>query len=273
MGDRGMRRPILYAVMGVMGVLAIIPFYVLVFLAVSPQSRSFYNGDFFITQIKFQNFVQAWQQSQLGYALFNSTVITAGVVSISVITAACAGFAFARFSNWFNRISFRVLLFSMLIPGIINTVPLYILMREIGGINTYWAMILLLSAGNIPFATFLYANFIRGMSRDIEEAAIIDGCTQFTAFWRVTFPLLKPVTATVVILDAVGAWNNYAQAIFFLQTKITVPLSISLFFQTYGANYTDMAAAALMGLLPVVIVFFVFQRYFIKGIATGSVKG
>ena len=264
-----------YLAMILMALISIIPFYVLVFLAISPPSVSFYNGQFFPTQIDWQNFSDAWQSAGLGTAVVNSAIITGGTVILAVLASASAGYAFARFPNWFHRVAFGVLLFSMLVPLIINTVPLYILMREIGGIDTYWAMILLLTTGSIPIATFLYRNFILSMSPEMEEAALVDGCTRFTAFWRITFPLLKPVTSTVIILVAVGAWNNYAQAIFFLQdpAKATVPLAVSSFFQSFGANYTGMAAAALMGMLPAILVFFVFQRYFIKGIVAGSIKG
>jgi raffinose/stachyose/melibiose transport system permease protein len=186
-----------------------------------------------------------------------------------------AGYAFARIKNIFHKIVFNAILLSMLIPAIINTVPLYTIMRQINGINTYWAMILLMTTANLPFAIFLYTSFIKSMSCEIEEAAYIDGCSKFNTFWQITFPLLKPVTAAVIILNAVAVWNNYNFAVFFLQDQSmqTVPLAISTFFQTYGANWNLMAAAALMGLLPPVAVFLSFQKYFIKGIGSGAIKG
>ena len=109
----------------------------------------------------------------------------------------------------------------------------------------------------------------------MEEAAYIDGCTPFTAFWRIVFPTLKPVTGTIIILDAVGLWNNYGLAVFFLQRKEleTVPLAISRFAGTYGTDWQLMGAAALMGLLPPIFTFFIFQKYFIKGISAGGLKG
>jgi hypothetical protein len=164
---------------------------------------------------------------------------------------------------------------SMMVPGIINTVPLYIIMRKINGINSHWAMMLLLACQCLPFSVFLYEGFIRSMNQSVEEAAVIDGCTKFSAFWRVTFPLLKPITATVVIMQGVGIWNNYAQAVFFLQNQNyhTLPLAISTFFQTYGADYNLLAAGAIIGLAPVVLVFILFQKQFVKGLSSGAVKG
>jgi raffinose/stachyose/melibiose transport system permease protein len=148
-------------------------------------------------------------------------------------------------------------------------------MIKIHGINTHWAMILVLATNALPFSIFLYTGFVRTMPREIEESAIIDGCTWFGAFRRVTFHFLKPVTASVIILQGLGIWNNYAQAVFFLQSQQmrTVPLAVSLFFQRFGADWNLMGAAAAIGVAPAVLMFIVFQRYFIKGITTGALKG
>lgn len=134
---------------------------------------------------------------------------------------------------------------------------------------------MLLITEHLPFATFLYTNFIRSRSLELEEAARIDGCTRFQAFWRVVFPTLKPITATIVILDAVSLWNTYTIALLFLQKSemLTVPLAISRFVNSYGAEWNLMAATAVLALLPPVIVFAAFQKYFIKGVMTGAVKG
>lgn len=265
-------RPI---ILSIITLISLIPFYILLLLAFSPTSRSFSNGLNLMPQLYFNNFIEAWNKSKIGLAIFNSLVITVGSVFVIVIFASSAGYAIARFKNRMNIAIFNTLLVCMMIPGIINTVPLYTLMNKIGGINTYWAMILVCSCNALPFSVFLYTSFIRSMSKEIEEAAIIDGCTKFSAFWRVTFPLLKPVTSAVVIINGLGVWNNYAQAVFFLQSqsKQTIPLAISMFFQQYGAKWNLMAASAVIGVAPAIITFIIFQKYFIKGITAGGVKG
>ena len=255
--------------------LSIVPFYVLSLLALSSNSNSFSKKFFFIPDFKFDNFIQAWTTSKIAVSILNSLIITVGALAVIILFSSSAGYAIARFKNKFNSTIFTILLVCMMIPGIINTVPLYILMRSIGGINTYWAMIFVCSANSLPFAVFLYSGFIKGISKELEESAIIDGCTRFSAFFRVIFPLLKPVTASVVIISGLGVWNNYSQAVFFLQeqSKQTIPIAISMFFQQYGAKWNLMAASALIGLLPAVFTFIVFQKYFIKGLAEGSIKG
>jgi raffinose/stachyose/melibiose transport system permease protein len=259
----------------VVSLVSLLPFYSLFYLSVrSPSARSF-EGQLLVPDFRFANFVEAWNVSRIGQAIGNSLVITAGAVLVLILFASAAGFAIARNRDWFHRLAFRLFLVCMMIPAIIITVPLYTLMKSINGINTHWAMILLLAAHALPFSVFLYTNFIRAIPREMEEAAVIDGCTPFAAFWRVTFHLLKPVTASVIILNGLSIWNNYAQSVFFLQDQSmrTVPLAVSMFFQKYGAQWNLMAAAAVIGLAPAVAAFLLFQRYFMKGIAAGAVKG
>lgn len=255
--------------------ISLIPFYVLLVLAFNPPSTNLSGKLNFAPKLYFNNFYEAWNKSHIGTAIFNSLIITFGAIIVIVVFASCAGYAIARFKNRFHRVIFNIFLICMMIPGIINTVPLYSLMHSIGGINTYWAMILICACNALPFSVFLYTNFVKSLPTEIEEAAVIDGCTKFSAFWRVTFPLLKPVTSAVVIISGLGVWNNYAQATFFLQSqsKRTIPLAISMFFQQYGAKWNLMAASAVIGVAPAIITFIVFQKYFIKGITAGSVKG
>ncbi|MFD0674744.1 carbohydrate ABC transporter permease [Cohnella sp. GCM10027633] len=264
-----------YAAAAFIVLLAIVPFYVLVYLALSKPSVNVFGGVLLIPDFDFGNFAEAWRVSRMGKAMVNSLIITAGGIALVVLAASAAGYSIARFRHKVNAAIFNALLVCLMIPGIIITVPLYTLMKEIGGINTQWAMVLLTASNALPLAVFLYASFIRALPKEVEESAVIDGCTYFTAFWRVTFHFLRPVTSAVVILIGLGIWNNYGQAVFFLQSQDarTVPLAVSMFFQTYGAKWNLMAAAALIGMAPAVTAFLLFQRYFIKGIMTGAMKG
>ncbi|SDN52312.1 raffinose/stachyose/melibiose transport system permease protein [Paenibacillus sp. yr247] len=264
-----------YVVVIFIALLSLFPFYVLLYLSLNTPTRGMYDPSILLPDFHFDNYVQAWKVSKLGLAIVNSLIITGGAIALVVTLSSSAGYSIARFNNKFNTAVFHTLLICLMIPAIIITVPLYSLMKSIGGINTHWAMILLTATNALPFSVFLYTSFIKMLPREVEESAIIDGCTYFTAFWRVTFHFLRPVTAAVVILSGLGIWNNYGQAVFFLQNKAlyTVPLAVGLFFQTYGAQWNLMAAAAVIGLAPAVIAFLIFQKYFIKGITAGAVKG
>ncbi len=253
---------------------ALIPFYALLLIAVkSPEGGL--SSIRLIPDFHLINFPLAWKKADMGRAFLNSMLITIGAVGLLVFLAGMAGFSIGRVRSRMNRTIMMIFLLCMMIPGIINTVPLYTLLIKLRGINTYWAMITVLAVNAMPFAVFLYSGFIKAMPVEMEESAVIDGCSPFDAFWRITLPLLKPVTASVVILQGLGMWNNFAQAVFFLQSgkMRTIPLAISMFFQQYGADWPLMAAAAVLGLLPAVTAFLIFQKFFIEGITTGAVKG
>jgi raffinose/stachyose/melibiose transport system permease protein len=264
-------RPLITALVGLVYLL---PFAVLLLLALSPSG--FDQATFLSPSAwRWDNFAAAWFQSGLGAALVHSLVITVGALGILVLASSMAAWAFVRYPIALFRWLFGALLACMMIPGIINTVPLYTLLIRIHGVNTLWAMALVCTANALPFSIFLYSGFLQTVPREIEEAAVIDGCTPFSAFWRITFHFLKPVTAAVVILNGISIWNNYGQAVFLLQTDEvrTVPLAISLFFQQYGAHWNLVAASAFLAVLPALAVFLGFQNYFIKGITAGAVKG
>lgn len=266
----------LFSIIGITAIIIVflIPFYIMFYLSLSGAGSSIAE-EWFPRALKFANFANAWKAAKMGRAMLNSLIITVGAVVLLVFCAASGGYAAARSRSKINRFIFNVMILSMMVPGIINTVPLYSIMKKINGINTHWAMILLLACQSLPFSVFLYEGFIRSMIESIEEAAIIDGCSRFAAFWRITFPLLKPITATVVIMQGVGIWNNYSQSVFFLQNQNyhTIPLAISTFFQTYGADYNLLAAGAMIGLTPIVLIFILFQKQFVKGLSSGGVKG
>ncbi|KIL39443.1 sugar ABC transporter permease [Gordoniibacillus kamchatkensis] len=264
-----------YAVAALISLISVFPFYVLLYLALSSPSRAIANGIAWLPDFRFRNFADAWNVSHIGMAMANSAIITGCSLLLIVALASSAGYSIARFAGKFNAAVLNTLLVSMMIPAIIITVPLYSLMKSIHGINTHWAMILLMAANAMPLSVFLYTSFIKLLPREVEESAVMDGCTYFSAFWRVTFHFLRPVTAAVVILSGLSIWNNYAQAVFFLQKSEmhTFPLAVAMFFQKYGAQWNLMAAAAAIGLAPAVLAFLAFQQYFIKGITAGAVKG
>jgi raffinose/stachyose/melibiose transport system permease protein len=220
------------------------------------------------------NITEAWGRSNLGAAFINSFVITVVACAIVIGFAACAGYSFARFRSKLNRFWFNLFLMCMMIPGIINTVPLYTVMTAIGGANNLVAVAVLLAALRLPFCIFLYTAFIESTGREIEEAALIDGCSLFSVFGKITIRLLKPVTATVIITSSVSFWNNYSQSVFFLTKNATqtIPLAMRYFFSEYNAEWNLVAAAAFMGILPVVVMFLALQKHFVKGLASGAIK-
>ena len=254
----------------------LIPFYILLVLSLNAPSRIFYEGNMFLPDFAWRNYADAWKKSKIDQAMLNSAIITAGTLLVTVAAGGLGGFAIARYNTHYNKMVFGVIIGCMMIPGIINTVPLYILMRRIRAVNTLWGMICVCSALAMPSAIFIYTGFIRSLPKELDEAAALDGCTAFQTFWRIIFPVIKPATASFIILNGFGIWNNYAQATFFLQSrsKQNIPQALSVFFQQFaGAKWHLMSATAVIAIIPVVVIFLIFQKQFVKGLSDGAMKG
>ncbi|MCR5031365.1 MAG: carbohydrate ABC transporter permease [Lachnospiraceae bacterium] len=254
----------------------LLPFYILNILALNAPDRVFYEGNLFIPDFHLENFAEAWTTSHIGRAMINSAIITFGTLALTIICGGLAGYAIARFPTAYNRFVFGLIIGCMMIPGIINTVPLYTLMRQLKAVNTLWGMIFVCSALAMPSAVFIYTTFIQALPVTLDEAAALDGCSKFQIFWKIIFPIIRPATASFVILNGFGIWNNYAQAVFFLQSskKHNVPQALSVFFQQFaGAKWHLMASTSMIAIIPVVVVFLIFQKQFISGLADGAVKG
>ena len=256
--------------------LCLIPFLVLLILSLNTPKRVFYEGNILIPDFYFYNYVEGWIKSNIGTAMVNSAIITILAISVIILLGAMAAYTIARFNYRFNKLIFGILISCMMIPGIINTVPLYTLMIDIKAINTLWGMALVCATIALPQSVFVFHGYIRSLPREIEESAIIDGCSWFSSFWRIIFPLLKPSISAIVILNGFGIWNNYSQAVFFLQDsrKHNVPQALSVYFQQFaGAKWNLMAATAVIAIVPVILAFLLFQKNLIKGLTDGALKG
>lgn len=252
----------------------LIPFYILITTALKAK------GDFsskwvFPTQLSFENFSEAWEKANLGTALVNTTVITFSAAFLLIILGSMAAYPLARRQTKLNKYVYMIFISIMVIPPLTALVPLYQLVVDIGMMNTRTIAILNNVASFMPLTIFLYAGFIRStVPKELEEAAKIDGASTLGIFFKIVFPLLKPITATVLIISCVYIWNDYQFAIFFLQSEEvkTLTVAISSFFGENASNLNLVASAAIIAMLPMTLLFLFLQRYFIEGLAAGSVK-
>lgn len=153
--------------------------------------------------------------------------------------------------------------------------PLYKFIVDIGGMNSYWSIILLHVTFNLPMTIFLFTGFISSIPVELDEAAMMDGMSRFGLFFRIIMPLLKPITATATILAGVNVWNDYQFSVFFLQSPEmkTMTVSLSSFFSQYTNNIGWVAAGSLLSALPIIILYLFLQKYFVSGLSSGAVKG
>jgi raffinose/stachyose/melibiose transport system permease protein len=253
----------------------IIPFYIMVTTALKAK------GDFsskwvFPKELHFQNFLEAWQTANLGLSFINTLIITICSAILLIFFGSMAAYPMARRQTTLNKIFYFVFIAIMIIPPLTALVPLYKMVVNIGMMNTFEVAILNNVAAFMPLTIFLYAGFIRStIPKELEEAAKIDGASTLGTFFRIVFPLLKPVTASILIIACVFIWNDYQFAIFFLQDKSmhTITVSLASFFGQNQNHLNLVAAAAILAMLPMTILFLFLQKYFIAGLSSGSVKG
>lgn len=161
-----------------------------------------------------------------------------------------------------------------MIPALSLLVPLYSLLVSCRAISTLWGIVPIHVTFNLPLAIFLYANFIGTIPRDLDEAAVIDGCSVFRVFDRIVLPLLKPVTVSILILTGVAVWNDYQFSVYFLQKPASrvVTLAIASFFGQTSSDPNVAAAAALLAVLPILALYVALQKYFVKGTVDSAIK-
>ncbi len=218
---------------------------------------------------------QAWYASRhwLDY-LINSVTVVVLCVIFQVISCSMAGYAFARLTWPLRDKIFALLLATMMLPGTVTMIPVFLIFKHLGWYNTLlplWVPAIFGSA----FFIFLLRQFMRNIPRELEEAALMDGCGWFGIYWRIIMPLMKPALAAIAIFTFMGVWNDFMTPLIYLSspTRYTLPLGMYEFSSAHGGEFGMMMAAATMMTLPVVAVFFVAQRYFIQGITLTGMKG
>lgn len=249
------------------------PFYILATISFKPVSdlSSYW---IFPDNPTFENFRKAIEEAGIGNSLMCTAIITVCVVTLVVLVSAFTAYPLARRSNKLNKMISAFVLGVMMVPPLSILVSLYSIIVDMGGVNKYWAIILVMLTYQLPQGIFLYTNFIRSIPKALDEAAAIDGCGPFKTFLYIIMPQLRSVTTSVIILSGVNCWNDFQFSRYILQTSRmnTVTLSIASFFSQTYSDLNTAAAAAMIAILPVIIAFLLLQKYFIQGMIDSAVK-
>ena len=212
---------------------------------------------------------------QAGYMnnIKNSLFVTLGTILVTLPIAVLAGYALARFDFWGKQYSVVILLLPLL-PAIAVLVPLILYMRNLGIYNTLYSVILASAVFALPYSTWMIRGFMLSIPREIEEAALIDGCGPFAALFKIAIPLAAPGLIAVAIFTFISAWNNYLFSFAFTTKRAlqVVPAALLGFISAWGENYGGMNAGAVVAMLPVLIFFLIFQKWFVQGMLAGSGK-
>lgn len=220
------------------------------------------------------NFVKAFQRMGFVPAFMNSLIITVASVLIIALFSSMTAYVFVR-TNWrFNKIMFFSMIAAMLIPFQAIMIPLVQIYGSLNLLNSRWILVYMYLGFGSSFAVFLYHGFIKGIPLELEEAAMIDGCSRIQVFFKVIFPLLKSTTLTLIILNVLWIWNDFLLPSLVLVSSAnrTLPLTTFYFHGTYTSDYGLLMAALMLTILPVILFYVLMQKYIIKGVMEGAIK-
>jgi raffinose/stachyose/melibiose transport system permease protein len=263
-----------YLVLAVFAVIAIYPIVSIVLLAFHRRS-DLVTGFSIPDHLSFKTFETAWSQGGFGHGLLNSFIVAAAVSIVTAVLSTMSGYAFGAMRFRGSDALFYLLLIGLIFPYEATVIPLYYVFRDVGLTDSLWALILPQIGLSVPFGTFWMRAFFRSTPASLVEASRLDGATSFATLWRVLLPQAWPAITTMIVLVFMWTWNEFLLALVMIQSDDlrTAPLGLAIF---AGANKTSdptlTAAAAVLVALPVMVVYVVLQRSFIRGMFSGAVK-
>jgi len=268
-------RALLYIFLISFTLIYMMPFFSALVTSVRTQDDISLNGFWSIPEeITFQNFSDAWTGGRVNRYLLNSFIITIPALTATIFLSSLSAFALARYKFTGNRLIYFMYVAGTMLPFQILLLPVFMLTNKFGLYNTYWSVILIHTAFQLGFCTFVLRNFMRTLPGEIMDAARIDGATEFGIYWRIVMPLTVPAIAAVAVLEFTWIFNDYIWALILIQDDVLKPVTAGLagLQGQFSTNWPLIVAAALMAAVPTLIIFFALQRYFIGGLTLGSGK-
>ena len=267
---------VLWSLLVAVAVIWIAPFVFIIFTAMKTNGEIMTSAAFAPpSEVAWDNFSKAWVQGNFSEVFLNSVIITTAKVPLGLMISAMAAYVLARARMRWAKALLLFFLLGAMIPFQVMLAPLFTVVNSFGLIDTYVGVILPYLAFGVPFQVFILHGFFSAIPKEISEAALIDGASHFTTFRRIFLPVSLPVLAALFILDFVATWNEFAMALVLLQDHHmwTLPLGLMSFQGQFSNNYGQLNAAIVMTVIPAVIVYLIFQRYFVSGLTSGAIKG
>ena len=275
MNSQRLRQIGIYALVACGGALMIIPFLWMLSTSLKTTAQSMaFPPEWWPRPFVWENYTGIYEYMPFFTFLFNSIKITFFVLVGQLLTCSLAGYAFAKLRFPGRRPLFLLLLSTMMIPSQVTLIPVFIIMKYLGWINTHYALIVPAFFGSV-FGTFLLRQFFLGLPNDLEDAARIDGCSPFGIYWRIMLPLAKPSLATLGIFTFMGTWNDFMRPLIYLSDmdKMTLPVGLALLSNHQDIRIPLIMAGAMLSLLPILVLYIFGQKYFVRGIALTGIKG
>ena len=263
-----------HAVLVVFAAIALYPIVIMWVTALRPKAETMQSPFGLPTSLYLDNIATAWTRGRFADYFLNSLIITAPAVIGVTILSALAGYGIARFRFPGRGPIFVVILLGLTIPFQSVMIPLYYQLLAMGLLGTYWSVILPSIAFGLPFGVLLMASFFEDLPTELSDAARVDGCGELRIFWSIMLPLARPAISTLIVFQFMRTWNEFLMPLLYLQDEALRPIPLGLmFFQgAYTRDIGLIAAGVTLATIPVILVYLIFQRQFVRGLTAGAVK-
>ncbi|MFK7862069.1 MAG: carbohydrate ABC transporter permease [Granulosicoccus sp.] len=255
---------------------ALFPLYWLLKISLTPEKLIYSEGTaLWPGTLTFENFQQVILYSDFKVYFINSVYVSLGTAAITTLIAAAAGYSFSRFRFRGKTLVVVLMLITQMFPLLMIIAPIYKIVAGLGLLNTLTSLIVVYTAFNIPFATFLMQSFFDGIPKDLDEAAMIDGCTRLQALRKVILPLTLPGLAATLGFIFTAAWSELLFALMLINSNdsMTFPVGLLTFVSKFSVDWGQMMAAGVLALVPSCLFFIFIQRYLVQGLTAGAIKG
>lgn len=271
-----MRRALIYAALAAVAVLTAAPFVWIALTSLKGAEDVFaFPPSLWPDDFHWANYVETWKavKPSFGRYLLNSVLVSVFAVTLNVLLASLAAYPLARMAFRGRKLVFLAVVATLMVPEQVIMIPLYTLVLRLGLVDTLAGVVLPFSVN--AFGIFLMRQFYLGVPRELEDAAVVDGCSPLRVWWHVLVPLSRPALATLAVFTFVGAWSSFLWPLVVLQSRehYTLPVALSYLTGAFSSNFRYVAAGAVISILPVLAVYVFVQRYFVRGLMAGGVKG
>ncbi len=225
--------------------------------------------------LAWENFGKAWSALPFPRFVANTIMLTLICTTAQVLSGSLVAYGFARFEFKARNFLFYTMLATMMLPGQVTRIPVFLVWRDLHAIDTYWPLIVPAFFGGGAFNIFLLRQFFMSIPKELDEAAMMDGASFLRIWWRILLPCAAPAVTTVALFSFMGQWDSFEDPLIYLNSpeKYTVSMGLRMFQDSFGTNFEQVMAASLMHMLPMIVIFFFCQRYFLKGIALSGLGG
>lgn len=273
--NKVMKLTVIYLLLFLLAAVMIVPFLWMLSASIKSDAQVFKMNPFvFIpAQPKWRNYRDIWTKIPMQTFVGNTVVLTMVVTLLQLLTSSFAAYAFAKLDFKYRKTLFLTYIATIAMPWQVYMVPQFIMLRKMGLNDKLLAMVCLQAFS--AFGVFMMKQFYEGIPNELCEAARIDGMSEYQIYAKIMLPLSKPALATLTIFTFVNTWNDYLGPLIYLrsESKKTIQLGLKMFISQYSSDYGLIMAGSVLSLLPLIVVFLIFQKYFVEGVAATGIKG